>query len=479
MRVMAESPAKRDEAGREGHAEGKPPAPAPRGWSFRKATLTLPIKPSEHVRLVWQFFVALALIVVIFVAMLYVLVFRLDRELVVNQVASDTDQLAAAVQVAWNWNVSHGGVYVLDNADGQPAPESAKEAGNAEGTSPEGTSSEAAPAYRFINHAQMLSEMSEFAGSGVKFDGHLIGVKPNTHRPPRDEWEASVLSKWRTGSAEPTSTLTNPDGNPLYRTMVPLVADAACLQCHRRDGFKVGEAIGAVSLEVPLSAAHAAILKTKLTTALLYGISLLVLLLVISLLVLRLSSQLKAAYYHIEQTAREDALTGLPNRRAFREFADMQVALSRRHGWPLTLIMMDIDEFKQINDTYGHPKGDEMLKEYARVIRENIRGSDVPCRWGGEEFIILLVNTKMENAVSVWERLRKLFGDIRVEGVPETRTVTFGVAQFRPDESLEDLVKRADDALLAGKRSGGNTIAYAPESAPSDESPPHETPATT
>jgi len=443
---MADSLDTRDEARKKGPNEGVQPAPSPRGWSFREATLKLPIKPSEHVRLVWQFFIALALIALIFVTMLYVLVFRLDKELVVNQIKGDTAELASAVHVAWDWNLSHGGVYVL------------------EGPPPAGDSSAGSETrrYTFVNHAAMLGEMSEIAGRTGKFKGYLVGMKPDTTRRPRDSWEAAETSKWRTGNVEAASALLSPDGQPIYRALVPLVADAACLQCHRHEGFKVGEAIGAFSLEVPLTAAYAAIRKTKLTTALLYGLSLLALLFVISLLVLRLSSQLKAAYYHIEQTAREDHLTGLPNRRAFREFADMQVALSRRHGWPLTLIMMDIDEFKSVNDKYGHPKGDEMLQEFARTIRENIRGSDVPCRWGGEEFLILLANTPARNATSVWTRLRNLFGGIKVEGVPETLTVSFGVAQLRTEESLVDLIDRSDQALLAGKRAGGDTLVFAP-----------------
>jgi diguanylate cyclase (GGDEF)-like protein len=160
-----------------------------------------------------------------------------------------------------------------------------------------------------------------------------------------------------------------------------------------------------------------------------------------------------------EASASTDPLTGLPNRRYFDEFSSL-LARRRRKGDALAVLMIDIDKFKVLNDTYGHPVGDEVLKSVAGAIAAAVRDQDVPARMGGEEFAVLLRNPGPKVAVEVGERVRQAvrdldLGDIGVPGV----SVSVGVANATgPDEPIHALVDRADRALLRAKRAGRDRV---------------------
>jgi diguanylate cyclase (GGDEF)-like protein len=160
-----------------------------------------------------------------------------------------------------------------------------------------------------------------------------------------------------------------------------------------------------------------------------------------------------------ETSASTDPLTGLPNRRYFEEFSSLLVG-RRRSGDALAVLMIDIDKFKGLNDTYGHPAGDEVLRSVAGAITAAVRDQDVPARIGGEEFAVLLRNPGPAVALEVGERVRRAvrdldLGDLGVPGV----SVSVGVANATgPDEPIHALVDRADRALLRAKRAGRDRV---------------------
>jgi diguanylate cyclase (GGDEF)-like protein len=160
-----------------------------------------------------------------------------------------------------------------------------------------------------------------------------------------------------------------------------------------------------------------------------------------------------------EASASTDPLTGLPNRRYFDEFSAL-LAGRRRSGDALAVLMIDIDKFKGLNDTYGHPVGDEVLKSVAGAITAAVRDHDVPARIGGEEFAVLLRNPGPAGAQEIGERVRRAvreldLGDMGVPGV----SVSVGVANaVGPDEPIHALVDRADRALLRAKRAGRDRV---------------------
>jgi two-component system cell cycle response regulator len=157
-----------------------------------------------------------------------------------------------------------------------------------------------------------------------------------------------------------------------------------------------------------------------------------------------------------------DELTNLYNRRYFLESAEREAAGSVRYGQDLSLLMLDLDFFKQINDNHGHPAGDTVLKQTARVLEESIRQYDVACRYGGEEFAVIMPNTRLSDARTFCERLRKKMESMTVpyESKELRFTVSIGLAQFAPeiDKSISDLIKRADDGLYAAKKQGRNRV---------------------
>jgi len=167
-------------------------------------------------------------------------------------------------------------------------------------------------------------------------------------------------------------------------------------------------------------------------------------------------------YGEVKNLAITDGLTNLFNHRYFQTHLNTEVARVRRYPHPLSLIMFDIDSFKSFNDTYGHPMGDLVLGQIAKAIKRNLRKVDIACRYGGEEFAIILPETKLNEAVVVAEKIRKSVEGMRFETGKAARkkkmTVSGGVAQFRPGMNKEDLVKYADDSLYKAKTSGKNKI---------------------
>jgi diguanylate cyclase (GGDEF)-like protein len=181
----------------------------------------------------------------------------------------------------------------------------------------------------------------------------------------------------------------------------------------------------------------------------------------------QLTHALREAAASAERIASIDALTGLANRRSFEERGEAPFQFCRRNALPIAAVVIDLDHFKQINDTRGHAVGDEAIRHCAKLIQSGLRRSDLCCRWGGEEFVILLPGTTLAQAAIVAEDLRATFEQTPVPAgdAPLAVTASLGVAEGR--ETLEALIHRADLALYRAKREGRNRVACdaAPEPA--------------
>lgn len=161
----------------------------------------------------------------------------------------------------------------------------------------------------------------------------------------------------------------------------------------------------------------------------------------------------------LEEMATRDKLTGTANRQVFDMLFDQCAKQAKRQSTPLSAIMFDIDRFKKINDTYGHATGDLILKTVARTAKRHIRDSDVLCRWGGEEFLILLTDCNLEQAHTVAEKIRQNIEtdkSVVQNGQKTSVTASFGVIQLWEDETVSDFTKRVDGALYAAKDNGRN-----------------------
>jgi diguanylate cyclase (GGDEF)-like protein len=176
---------------------------------------------------------------------------------------------------------------------------------------------------------------------------------------------------------------------------------------------------------------------------------------------------LENAHLHglVQRQAVTDELTGLANRRRFLSQMDAEVARSRRSGSPLAIVLADLDDFKQVNDKYGHETGDKTLKAFADILREAVRDIDLPVRLGGEEFAILLPDTDLAGGGNLAERVRSMLDEHEIESGTDRIHVTasFGVSCFPLAVSADDLLVDADRRLYDAKRRGKNRVEVSSE----------------
>jgi diguanylate cyclase len=156
--------------------------------------------------------------------------------------------------------------------------------------------------------------------------------------------------------------------------------------------------------------------------------------------------------------ARTDPLTGLANRRALNQELERRMAQFQRQQRPFSLLLIDMDHFKQFNDNHGHQAGDEMLCMMARALRDTVRDTDLAARYGGEEFAIVLPGTNLSDAKCAAERIRRAVAEIRLtfRGATLRDTVSVGLAETERMDDAQSLIQRADDSLYAAKEAGRN-----------------------
>ena len=167
----------------------------------------------------------------------------------------------------------------------------------------------------------------------------------------------------------------------------------------------------------------------------------------------------------VERQALMDGLTGLANRRQCEESLADELSRVDRFGGSLAIVVADLDWFKDVNDRYGHPAGDALLREFASLLRESLRDVDLAGRWGGEEFLLVLPGTDLTGGAQVAERIRAALAGrmVMVDGIPIPVTASFGVAAVPPAKTASDLFAAADAALYEAKRAGKNRVETAVE----------------
>jgi diguanylate cyclase (GGDEF)-like protein len=167
-----------------------------------------------------------------------------------------------------------------------------------------------------------------------------------------------------------------------------------------------------------------------------------------------LTREMQRLNRNLREQATLDHLTGLLNRRGWAETAPRELARAARVGTPVALVLLDLDNFKELNDTRGHAEGDRVLRETAQRLGSALRAGDIVARIGGDEFVALLTDSAPDGALGAINRL--------IEATPSLAAFSAGVAVWDRSEELDDLVKRCDLALYEAKRSGGHTVRAAP-----------------
>lgn len=185
---------------------------------------------------------------------------------------------------------------------------------------------------------------------------------------------------------------------------------------------------------------------------------------VISYYILKYFKQNKEFYElhaKLKEIVKVDSLTGLSSRREFMDFLDKMISLSRRKSTDLALIMIDIDNFKDINDNYGHAGGDKVLTLMGDILNSEIRRSDMAARLGGDEFAVLLVESGLEEAKALADRLKDKLRKSRLLEVEVNVTASYGITDLKYDDERENFLQRADNALYTAKREGKDKIVKA------------------
>jgi diguanylate cyclase (GGDEF)-like protein len=169
-------------------------------------------------------------------------------------------------------------------------------------------------------------------------------------------------------------------------------------------------------------------------------------------------NRLRVAHERIITLMYTDTLTGIANRRIFLESLGAALSFAQRHQTPLSVIMADLDDFKSVNDTFGHNAGDQVLQAFAALLKKNSRQEDLAARFGGEEFIMMLPGTGAQAASVLGERLRCDLKEMLLTGFSIRVTASFGVAAYQPGDTVDGFIDRADQALYDAKLMGKNQV---------------------
>ena len=356
------------------------------------------------------------------------------------------------IQTTRLWNARHGGVYVPVTDDTPANP--LLEVDERDIITPKGI------ALTMVNPAYMTRQLGELL-KGSDVEVHLTSLKPLNKANRADSWERSALEAFESKTEQVRFGLVNNH----YRYMEPLIAEKACLECHRKQGYKEGDIRGGLSLSFPRADIDGLVSGMKENVKKAHvGLffSLWFLGYLVNLVFLRLKGNLYNAAVKEKQLsnlAMTDDLTGILNRRSLMAAYEQAFNLAERRDWPLSVLMLDIDHFKKINDQYGHLTGDEVLVRFARSVSAVLRDSDVIGRYGGEEFLIVMQDEDAQGAFSAAERIRKTVHDMRFDaGETFNIQVSIGVAERTQQGSTgsEELIKAADEALYQAKNSGRN-----------------------
>ncbi len=304
-----------------------------------------------------------------------------------------------------------------------------------------------------------ISERLE-ARRGVSF--HLVSLDPINPAHAADAWERESLLAFEEDRRPRWEIAETRIGESL-RYISPLVAQSECLTCHTGQEHHVGSVVGAATVEIPVASIEGQLQDTAATLWVLglltAGVSSSGLLLITR----RLNGRVNEVHRHLAAAALTDDLTGLLNRRGTFERLDEEIGRARRTGDTLSVAMLDLDEFKLINDQYDHSGGDVALRHFGRLIQDESRSYDTAGRVGGEEFLLIAPGLDSGQAVALAERIRARVAaePAVVAGDRVLLTVSIGVAELRGEESRDSIVLRADHAMYAAKEAGRDRVMLA------------------
>jgi diguanylate cyclase (GGDEF)-like protein len=318
--------------------------------------------------------------------------------------------------------------------------------------------------YTLKNPALMTREISEFAEKEGLFQFHITSLDPVNPANKADKFEETALRSFEKGVKE-IHRKEIKDNKTYFRYMAPLYVEKECLKCHAKQGYKIGDVRGGISVTFNIDSIQNKLHTNIIIISILGVVTIVSLLGLVYLLTMILIKKLKEARNKIETLAITDELTGLFNRRHLITRLDEEIKRSRRLEKKLGCILIDIDHFKSINDNYGHLFGDEALRSISSLIQKSIRSYDILGRIGGEEFLVILPDTNFEETRNFAERIRTDIKDnfeLKTESSGAIKiTVSLGISEMQySDPSIDDIIQRADRGLYKAKNSGRDRVGW-------------------
>ncbi len=367
------------------------------------------------------------------------------------------------------WGASHGGVYVPVSESTQPNPRLSHMT-ERDLITPSGRE------LTLMNPAYMVRQMMHDYEELYGVKGRITSFPDKLFNPMNrpDDWELEALKSFEQGADE-MKALTEINGAAYMRLMRPLFINQACLKCHGAQGYKVGDLRGGVGIAIPMAPylQHEMEKFTVLCVnySLIWFVGLLGIYYVFRIIKkrtierMKLMSRLQRSNAKLEKFSYQDGLTQVANRRMFDALLKREWAAAQRNGFPLSMIMIDIDHFKGYNDGYGHQAGDYCLNRVATVLNGvSKRNTDLFARYGGEEFVLLLPNTSeiptLELAECCLVKVSGLLIPHEYSDAANIVTISLGVATMVPAETMHAsaLIEAADQALYRAKSMGRNRV---------------------
>lgn len=404
-----------------------------------------------------RFAVNISMVILLFISALFTGIYLNNQKTIEQELKNRGQALFSILVVTRKWNALHGGVFV----EKTPGMESNPYLQNPDITASDGKT------YTKKNPALMTREISEIADREGAFQFHITSLKPLNPKNTPDPFERQALLRFAQGKNEAISKEKR-DGATYYRYMAPLFVEQPCLACHAAQGYQLGDVRGGISVRFNIEGMEHALMLNRLLLGLLFMVTLASFQGIVHRLVSALKRKLVAAEELIREMAITDDLTKLKNRRFLLNRIREELDRATRYRRPLACIFFDVDHFKRVNDDYGHEAGDVVLKTISATAQEQCRQTDTLGRYGGEEFLMLLPETDLEQASALAERLRQAIAEQTslVDQHQIRVTATFGVACYSPESAaaqpeLSDFIKQADTAMLEAKKAGRNRVGIA------------------
>ena len=312
--------------------------------------------------------------------------------------------------------------------------------------------------YTFKHSPIVIGEISRMAAAKGIFKFKITSLNPVNPDNAPDAFERKSLEKF-VGGAKENYSLEESGKEILFRYMAPFTLQNTCQHCH--DSVREGKVLGGISVTIGATSVVREIQRNRIYLAASALGIVAVFFAIIYFISKSFIADLKNAEGMLVEMATRDSLTGLLNRRETLRRIGQEHSRAGRLSKPFSVIMIDIDHFKVINDTRGHAAGDDVLKTLSRKIREVVRDYDIVCRYGGEEFLVVTPEADGEISWEVAERLRCEMEEMSFTVGDDSAirfTISAGVAQWKKGESVEQLIARADTALYEAKNAGRNQV---------------------